>query len=204
MTTQIAIMPSEQDIVTVSISQEQLAELDSIAGDASSRFININEGGFTFQERTFTDLLVRIVEWNKIFYRWVDGKKKEIADGLDDEQARAQGFKPGAELRLIIQAPVEIRGAEASLSLPVSSYLNFAPYARHLRNNGTTPAHVITRLGTSIRQFKIGAPVPVVTFVAVGFVSGSDTPETNDADKGRASSNLAIFDAEDSEEGWGE
>ena len=52
MNEQITIRSSDQDLVTISVSEEQIAELDSIARDAGSRFINVVDGGFKFQERT--------------------------------------------------------------------------------------------------------------------------------------------------------
>jgi len=75
---------------------------------------------------------------------------------------------------------------------------------KHLRNNECTPAHVITRLGTTMRQFKVGAPVPVVTFKVVARVDGAEETKPGGENGTGACLSADSFETADSEEAWGE
>jgi len=57
---------------------------------------------------------------------------------------------------------------EFVLSMPQSSYWNFSKYVQFLLSKGVTPKHVVTKIRTTLKQFKVGSPVAVATFEAVG------------------------------------
>ena len=131
-------------------------------------------------------------------------RKSPFIINLTDEEARKKGYKLGGDLHLVFETPEEFRGVNARLTLPLSSYLNFSSYVQHLTNNKSTPAHVLTRLGTTMKQFKIGAPVPVVTFLAVGLLNGSGGPISSTEEVKPDNVDKDFFEGADPDEAWDE
>ena len=57
-----------------------------------------------------------------------------------------------------------------TLSMPQSSYWNFSKYVQFLLSKGVHPKAVVTKIKTTLKQFKVGSPVAVATFEAVGMI----------------------------------
>ena len=68
---------------------------------------------------------------------------------------------------------------EYVLSLPLSSFLSFRDYARFLVSKDLTPQHVISRLKTTLKQFKKGNPVSVVVFEPVKVIEQQEPEAVN-------------------------
>jgi len=169
MENSILLKKNEKKLAIIEVPESLQSELDAIAKDARSSFITREAEGLNFRDRIYEELFVQVLEWERMHYIWRDGKEKEIRHNLTDQEAQELGYKLGADLRLrILNSDVE--DEIAKLALPISSYVNFSRYCDHLNNGGITPKHVVTKLATVLKQFKVGKPQPVVTFTPVTLI----------------------------------
>ena len=100
-----------------------------------------------------------------------NGKIKEIKHGLEKTEAKQMDFVDGVDLTLNLIKP---KYDEAFiLSCPQSTYWNFSKYVKHLLHKNVAPQHVVTRIKVSMRQFKVGKPLPTAIFEAVDLLNAT-------------------------------
>lgn len=162
------------EIVNIQLSAELLSELESIKADASSDFGKAHKDGVEISGNIYEKFRGVITYWRKYHYRW-DGQKKEIATGLNAEEAHQGGYRLGADIF------VKSGKWRVTFSLPQSGYRRFADYTEYLGRNGAVPHQVVTEMGSSIVNFKPGAQ-PVLTFAPVEPAGSPDSGEIIDAE----------------------
>jgi hypothetical protein len=150
------------ELVIIHLPADLKAELEAIKGDALGDFGKAHRDGVEISGSVYNRIRGVIVHWCKYHYRWVDGQNKMIKTGLSAEEACQEGYKPGGDI-VVVQA----RNRRVTFPLPMSSYLRFATYADHLGRSGLAPHEVITEIGSTIVNFKLGAQ-PVLTFTPIG------------------------------------
>jgi hypothetical protein len=154
--------------VSLDISESFMSLLNDIKADGRTNYISLTEDGVKVGDDYFSEVFAKIVDLDKYSYRWENGKNKIIKRGMDKAEAKNQGFADGMDLTLQMIKP-EFDDL-FTMSLPQSSYWNFAKYVQHLLAKGVTPKHVITKIRPTMRQFKAGKPVAVANFEAVAMV----------------------------------
>lgn len=190
------IMKSET--FEIEIPPELEKELDDITADGQTQFAKIGPDGIEIGGITRPETFVHITSWSKHHYNWIGGKDKEVRTDMTNDQAKAEGFKPGAEIVLQPLNP-ELPKAPVTLSLPQSSYYRFSNFCKHLKNKGVTPAHVVTKISTILTPFKVGKPQPVCTFEAAGLW---EDYQTKKQDNGAPEAQVEETESNDSSDPW--
>ena len=158
----------------VSVSDSELAELQALAQDNVSNFAKTTKEGIELSQETYPEIFTQITAWKRYFYLWQNGTQKLINDQMTKEDAKREGWSEGMDLTLRVLKP-EFQDL-FTLSMPQSSVWNFAKYVQFLLSKGVTPKHVITKMRSTLKQFKQGSPVPVISFEAAGTIQPEKEP----------------------------
>ena len=166
----------------VSVSDSELAELQALAQDNVSNFAKNTKEGIELAQQTYPEIFAQITAWKRYFYRWENGTNKLVDDTMTKDEAKRDGWSEGMDLTLRVLKP-EFEDL-FTLSMPQSSVWNFAKYVQFLLSKNVTPKHVVTKMKSTLKQFKQGSPVAVLSFEAVGRIDEKPvnvTPEEEPA-----------------------
>ena len=162
------LMTTENEIMDLEISESDLALLQDIARDGQTNFVGLKKEGLEIGQEYYPEIFCQITAWDRYNYKWEGGTTKLTDKTMSKEEAKACGYNEGMDLTLKIVKP---EMAETfTLSMPQSSYWNFAKYVQFLLSKEVSPKHVVTKIRTTLKQFKIGSAVSVATFEAVGTI----------------------------------
>ena len=162
------IIELQNEIMDLEISESDLALLQDIARDGQTNFVGLKKEGLQIGQKYYTEILCQISSMEKYSYKWEGGTNKVVDRNMSREEAKAAGFVEGIDLFLKILKP-EFE-EEFTLSMPQSSYWNFSKYVQFLLGKNVHPKAVVTKIRTTLKQFKVGSPVAVATFKAVGTI----------------------------------
>jgi hypothetical protein len=164
-------------MMDVSVSDAELAELQELAQNNVSNFAKNTKEGIELAQETYPEIYCQIISWDRYFYRWENGKTKTIDREMTKAQAKSKGYSEGMDLTLSVMKPA--LPDPYILSMPQSSVWNFAKYVQFLLSKNATPKHVVTKMKSSLKQFRRGSPVSVLSFSSAGTIQPEQEPVIN-------------------------
>lgn len=160
--------------VNVELTDYDMDLLKDIARDGQTNFIGLKKEGLEIGQEFYTEVFCQITGMDRYNYKWEGGTNKLIDRTMTKEEAKAAGYAEGMDLTLKLLKP----GFEEpyTLSMPQSSYWNFSKYVAFLLSKNVHPKMVVTKIRTTLKQFKVGSPVAVATFEAAGMIQADEAP----------------------------
>jgi hypothetical protein len=155
-------------MVEMELSVGEMELLKNIARDGQTNFVGLKKEGLQIGQEYYTEIFCQITSMEKYSYKWEGGTNKVVDRNMSREEAKAAGYAEGMDLSLKILKP-EFE-EEFTLPMPQSSYWNFSKYVQFLLSKNVHPKAVVTKIRTTLKQFKVGSPVAVATFEAVGMI----------------------------------
>jgi hypothetical protein len=123
------------------------------------------ETGIEIAGLVHSSLMGRIASWRLYLYKWGEGLSKQefSIEETPESEIVALGLKRGVSFTF----EAEGFSDRIAFDCPVSSFVGFSNYASALIARGLTLETVITKLSTTVRNFKMGS-TPVLTFELIG------------------------------------
>lgn len=160
--------------VNVELTDYDMDLLKDIARDGQTNFIGLKREGLEIGQEYYSEVFCQITDMDRYAYKWEGGTNKLVDRNLSKEEAKAAGYAEGMDLTLKLLKP-EFEET-FTLSMPQSSYWNFSKYVAFLLSKNVHPKMVVTKIRTTLKQFKVGSPVAVATFEAVGMIQQQAEP----------------------------
>ena len=160
------MMHIENGIMELEIPSVELELLKDIARDGQTNFVGLKKEGLQIGQEHYPEIFCQITALDRYYYKWEGGTSKLTDRSMTKEAAKAAGYAEGMDISLTILKPEMEESFR--LSMPQSSYWNFSKYVQFLLIKKVTPKDVVTKIRTLLKQFKVGSPVAVATFEAVG------------------------------------
>jgi hypothetical protein len=142
--------------------------LKDIARDGATNFVGLKREGLSIGQEFYSEIFCQIMRIDRYSYLWQGGTSKIINRDMTRDEAKAAGYAEGMDLSLKILKPE--MGEEHTLSMPQSSVWNFSKYVAFLLSKDVHPKAVVTKIRTTLKQFKKGSPVAVANFDALGMI----------------------------------
>jgi hypothetical protein len=156
------------------LSASEMELLKDIARDGKTNFVGLKKEGLQIGQEFYPEIFCQITSMEKYNYMWQGGTNKVVDRTMTREEAKAAGYAEGMDLSLKILKP-EFE-EEFTLSMPQSSYWNFSKYVQFLLSKNVHPKAVVSKIRTTLKQFKVGSPVAVATFEAMGMITQEPEP----------------------------